>query len=258
MKPISRQLAIGAAVFATVIALCTWRSVHAQEQLDGNEAAYTEAVQAAQQRFRKRVADAQEKFREEVQAAQKLLEARPVEGETGETGELPVNVEGADPVPLVEGTGKNGWFEIPAVAQQAVIFQTRENEPKDGVLEFNVTRNATIGLAASWAYDGNASGGWQADRKTKQDLIDAGWRSVGEMYFNLTDRHTIFLRECRAGESFRIRTRKYYRPLVLIPDALDEASVPVAMPKIDDAVVVEVPAATSRKPFWERPPTPAR
>lgn len=248
MKPISRHKATGAAlsaVVAAVIALCGWPSEGAEEKLGGDEgAAYTEAVQAAQQRFRQRVAEAQEKFLEEVQAAQKLREARrSVGGEAGEIGILPVSVPGADPVPLVEGTGKKGWFEIPAAAQQAVIFQTRESEPKDGVLEFSVTRDATIGLAASWAYDGNPGGGWQAERETKQDLIDAGWRSVGEMYFNLTDRHTIFLRECRAGESFRIRTRKYYRPVVLIQDAFDEAPAP---PAVGEDVVVEVPAATSQ------------
>jgi hypothetical protein len=217
MKTSTRHKATGAAVLATVIALCGSPIVVAEESIEGDEAAYAEAVQAAQQRFRKRVSRAQEKFIQEVQAAQELLDARrPVGGSAGEKGILPVSVPGADLVPLVEGTDKNGWFEIPSVARRAIIFQTCESEPKDGVLEFSVTRDATIGLAASWAYDGNSGGGWQAERKRKQDLIEAGWRSVGEMYFNLTDRHTIFLRECRAGESFRIRTRKYGAPYVFV------------------------------------------
>ena len=53
------------------------------------------------------------------------------------SGRSDPTVPGADPVPLVDGTGKKGWFEIPAVAQQAIIFQTRASEPKDGVLEFS-------------------------------------------------------------------------------------------------------------------------
>ena len=45
------------------------------------------------------------------------------------------------------------------------------------------------------------------------------------------------------GETFRIRTRKYYRPVVLIQDAFDEALAP---PAVGEDVVVEVPAATSQ------------
>ena len=53
-------------------------------------------------------------------------------------------------------------------ARGAAIFETRDSEPKDGVLQFSVTRDSLVGLAASWAYDGNASGGWQEDRKWKR------------------------------------------------------------------------------------------
>ena len=65
------------------------------------------------------------------------------------------------------------------------------------------------------------------------------------MYLNLFDRHTIFIRECKKGESFSIRTRKYNRPFVLIPNVLEKLPKPMAPSKIDPSVVVEVAASKS-------------
>ena len=120
------------------------------------------------------------------------------------------------------------------------MFETRKSEPMDGVLQFSVTRDSLIGLAASWAYDGNASGGWQEDRKWKKDLTDVGWVEVGQMFHNLTDRHTLFVRQCQKGEAFGIRTRKYRRPYVFIPGVIDASLQAVAAPQPESNVAIEV------------------
>ena len=108
------------------------------------------------------------------------------------------------------------WSEIPAVARGAVIFVPPGDKRIDGVVEFTVTRDVLLGMAASWGYDGNPSGGWQAERKSKQQLIDDGWVEVGTMYRALRDKHIVFTKQCKKGETFRLRTRKTREPYVLV------------------------------------------
>lgn len=209
-----------------------------------NEQRYQAAVSAAEARFQQSVKAAQDRLLRDLTAARSILNPSAKPADPGDTPqEFPVSVVGADPVSLKESRGRTGWTEIPTVAAGAVIFETRKDDPKDGVVQFQVTRNAVIGLAASWAYDGNASGGWQEDRKSKKDLLEGGWIEVGSMYHNLTDRHTLFVRQCKQGDEFGIRTRKYRRPLVFIPGVLDAKQQPVEAPDPATASAVEVLAA---------------
>ena len=128
---------------------------------------------------------------------------------------LPVIV--ADTKLSLLGVGKESpWSEIPSELYGAILFHPVNNANPDGLLEFKMIQDAQIILAASWAYDGNASGNWQEDRKSKQQLINEGWSEIGTMYYHHTDRHTLFKKTCKAGRIYRIRTRKYHEPFVLL------------------------------------------
>ena len=107
------------------------------------------------------------------------------------------------------------WPEVPTIVQDAVTFEPPNNARMDGVVEFTVTRSACIGLAASWAYDGNANGVWQAERQSNRKGADAGWIEVGRIYRGLYDRHTNFFQKCERDETFRIHAHKYREPDVL-------------------------------------------
>jgi len=214
------------------------------------EAKYEAALKAAEKRlhaaheqFRQSAAAARKRFLAEVAAARVLSvpssspPASPSKPK-GKFKNLPVTVPGNSPSLLTEG-GDSVWTEIPAIARGAVIFTPPGDARKDGVVKFTVKHDALIGLAASWAYDGNSSGGWQSERKTKQQLVADGWIEVGTMYHALSDRHTLFSRQCKKGEVFRIRTRKYREPYVLIPGYLKNTR-PLKQKKVDLKVVVEV------------------
>lgn len=180
-------------------------------------------LQDAHEQYLKRVKEARQQLLTDLAAARSSVKPTPPAPTVGKANALPVSVPGHVAKSLVEGDD-SAWSNVPKVVRGAVIFMPPKDAPKDGIVEFAVKHDALIGLAASWAYDGNASGGWQQERMTKEQLIASGWVESGKMYLNRTDRHTIFLRHCKKGETFRIRTRKYYRPCVLVPDVFDAAA----------------------------------
>lgn len=246
MRPVLNTTAMGNAILMAValtVSISSFVGAEDQRNVDNQAAVkrYEAAIQAAEDRLKKSVAAARAQFLLDVKKTQAKPQVTPTSDlEKGVLENLPVSVTGADPMALVEGTDNRGWFDIPKNCQRAVIFQTRKDQPMDGVLVFQVKRDGLVAMAASWAYDGNSGGGWQSERKSKQDILKSGWVEVGHMYLNLSDRHTIFVRQCKQGEQFRIRTRKYRRPYVVVLDALAKQPPAVAAKKPAPNVVVEV------------------
>lgn len=149
---------------------------------------------------------------------------------------------------LQEGAGSL-WSSIPNSLVGAGIFEhikrpRSDDNPKNGVQRFTLHQDRTVGLAASWAYDGNSGGGWQAEAKSKKDLISDGWQEAGEMLRNGKDKYTLFVRDCKAGD-YQIRTRKYNAPFVFLPGYFQD-SPPV---KVDPAPTpaINVPKAKISK-----------
>lgn len=212
--------------------------VYAQTTSHPHQVEFQKSLKAAQARLQQSLQAAQAQYLEDVKRAQSVLEShlalQTVKSQN--SIEQIVTVAGAEPGAVKQGQDNLGWSEIPAMMKRAVIFTPQKDQPKDGVVQFVVHHNAKIGLAASWAYDGNASGGWQEERKSKSDLKKMGWVEQGEMYLNLYDRHTLFVRDCEKGERISIRTRKYYRPYVFIPNAIEPAKEQSA-PAESDAVI---------------------
>lgn len=71
-----------------------------------------------------------------------------------------------------------------------------------------------MAVSPRWGGGGNLSGGWFNECKTRDDLLRAGWKEAATLPLGGQE-WTLFWRQCRKGESFRIRTEKYLPPIVV-------------------------------------------
>jgi len=89
-----------------------------------------------------------------------------------------------------------------------------------GRIEFEAAADGPLFLAVSYEYDGNSDGGWSAEKWSEAKFLDDDWWLVARlMLFNSTapepQAHLVFVRQCRAGEKFAVRSRKYHPPVVI-------------------------------------------
>lgn len=155
------------------------------------------------------------------------IAAQPAAGD--DESELPavlaeVKVTNFEAIPL--GAGSK-WPEIPEFLKDAQVFE-KTAAKKDNQLEFEVLKDGLMFIAASWTYDGNASGGWKVNVWTEQKFLDAGWVPVGNMTRltdNKPDLHIIFRKPVKAGEKLRLHNRKYHAPIVVVPAAKEAKTV---------------------------------
>ena len=79
------------------------------------------------------------------------------------------------------------WSPLPEFLQGAISFPITNSR----VLDLTAQKDVQIVVAASWAYDGNASGGWYEDRTTLSQLIAAGWEPIGTIVQKDKGEHTL-------------------------------------------------------------------
>lgn len=131
-----------------------------------------------------------------------------------------VSVKDAEFKPLKKGEVIFGeyapvWGEIP-VQLKGCEFSFRHKH--SGVTELSVRKKGIVLIAVStrWGGGGNSSGGWREELKTKDDLIKDGWNEAGIIPSNVSEGPLLLLwRECKEGESFKLRTEKYLAPIVI-------------------------------------------
>lgn len=107
---------------------------------------------------------------------------------------------------------------IPDIIKGGVCY-VRERQ---GVTVIHVHEDSTVYVGASWVNDGNNLGDWVIERWLKEDFMENGWKPLQTLPMWVigvkdTQPHTLFVRHCKAGESFRLRTRKYFAPYVILP-----------------------------------------
>jgi beta-lactamase regulating signal transducer with metallopeptidase domain/Leucine-rich repeat (LRR) protein len=92
-----------------------------------------------------------------------------------------------------------------------------------GILKFRVEKAQRVYFAvygADWGGGGNPSGGWRKELVTRKQLEKQGWKEVGKLVGEHTVRDgnrlawIVFARDCKAGETFAIRTHKYQAPIL--------------------------------------------
>jgi len=107
---------------------------------------------------------------------------------------------------------------LPDFLQGASAY-TWEEHPKtdvaNAVLEFIVEGDGIVYLAPTWKNEGNAGGNWVESRLTKEQLVQQGWQDLGTCSWD-ADR-TLLCRNCKAGETFSLRTNKYWPATVILP-----------------------------------------
>lgn len=120
---------------------------------------------------------------------------------------VPIGDDSAMPVELRGGT-RFDWIETPTAVNVEL-----------GRLEFTVENSGIVFLVADWNYEGNRSGNWTEEAKSKDQLVQEGWTYVGRCPWGGTDEKPLELlkKHCVRGESYTIRVNKYWPPLPFVP-----------------------------------------
>jgi hypothetical protein len=126
-------------------------------------------------------------------------------------------------VPLGVSTNKPGWIRVPEAFQQNKMIVLMPAATVNGVSDFQVKKAGYVFLACNYDYQGNASGGWQETRWTKDKFTAEGWREVTEpelrgVLVNADNREQIiFLKKLPSGATGRLRCNKYDPPFFIVP-----------------------------------------
>ncbi len=88
---------------------------------------------------------------------------------------------------------------------------------KRATLEFTVAKDGMVVMACTprWGGGGNRSGGWFEKCKKKDDLIAEGWKEAGTIPTSDGQAFVVFTRMFKKGESYSIRTEKYWAPILI-------------------------------------------
>ena len=147
---------------------------------------------------------------------------------------------------------------VPKEAEQAIIFARplkRYSATTDsGRIQLEITADGPVFLAVSWFYDGNTGGGWKPEAWTEQQFAENGWLKVGEVSLwktsdPIVEPHILVRRDCKAGEKFTLRSRKYTPPLVVMGATF---AAPPPMP-----IAAVAPKAPAPTPTSTAPPLPS-
>ena len=145
-------------------------------------------------------------------------------------------------IPL--GNGHHYFDEVPE-SLDGLLYNKRNGY--QGSTQFRVEKDQRVYAAFyDWQYmmDGNASGGWHEELTPPRKLKQMGWEEVGTM----EGRHSnpeykpatwhIYARDCKRGDTFRLRGHKYQAPIVFAE--LDRH----IRPPVLEGIEIQVPNAT--------------
>jgi RNA polymerase sigma factor (sigma-70 family) len=121
----------------------------------------------------------------------------------------------------------HGWLRVPGfLSQGATIYSL---EPKEGSLEpnheagvstFRAMSDGVVMIFCAYGYQGNKTGEWTKDVRSAKDLVQEGWEGVGMAVSRYGREFTVFAREVKKGEVFRIRCNKYEPPYVVVKETV--------------------------------------
>jgi len=125
-------------------------------------------------------------------------------------------------------TGKDGDKKI--FGNVPVWLQDRTfhfDSQKAGVTQFTVESDGIVLMAVSPRYRAGVTAGapaagvfskirdpWFSECKSKRDLLNEGWQESGVLPI-LGSAWPLYYRECKKGESYRIRTEKTLAPVIM-------------------------------------------
>ena len=117
---------------------------------------------------------------------------------------------------------------VPESFRGATIVSRPIGKPSDDVrggrIELEIVADGPVVVAASWQSDGRTDPAWSGEVWDGRKFFAEGWRLIDAVDLPdarsfLPTPHFVYLRNCKAGEMFAIRTRKFNPPAVLIPNS---------------------------------------
>lgn len=128
-----------------------------------------------------------------------------------------------------------------------------------GVADVTVTAPGYLLVACNYSYQGNDSGGWTETRWTAEQFAANGWQpltvdEVGGLLVKGTDREqTLFIKQVKKGETFRLRCNKYDPPYMIVFEPGQVAKSPVLpVPKQSKTKVPQVAAYSGPTIDWKQ------
>ncbi|HWC89498.1 MAG TPA: hypothetical protein VG433_07585, partial [Pirellulales bacterium] len=106
-------------------------------------------------------------------------------------------------------------------AKPAAAAKSEELAEAAGVVRIFIQQDTPLYVGVVWG-DDNGSGPWTKELATKLEMPGAGWAMVGNTATTIQGKtlwRWLYWREAKAGESFRLRTRKTIAPVVIVPPA---------------------------------------
>ena len=112
---------------------------------------------------------------------------------------------------------------LPKYLEGAFIYDWRKKprrHVRNGRLEFSVERDGPVYLMASKRRSHFTDvEPWFKELLKGEQLIDRGWDHLGDCPWDV--QYRLFVRHCRQGESFLIRTRQFVTPHVIVAQPID-------------------------------------
>jgi WD40 repeat protein len=126
-----------------------------------------------------------------------------------------VAIEGERFLPVKDGMsdGKQIFGEVPPWLQNR-SFHFKDKQA--GFTHFSVQAQGIVLMAVSPRFKGggNAAGNWKPECVSKEEFLRDGWHEVGTLPIHNAD-WPLYWRECKKGESFKLRTEKYLAPIII-------------------------------------------
>lgn len=106
------------------------------------------------------------------------------------------------------------WFDVPKGMEE---LQFTKPKAYQGSLAFTIEKAGKVLLAVpqqDWGNRSLSGGPWKDEVQSREQLKSMGWNEVQSLN---GDRYLLLQRDCKAGETFTIRTKKYDMPILFIP-----------------------------------------
>lgn len=120
------------------------------------------------------------------------------------------------------GNGDHRFIEVPE------IVNGRNYTPRNGYqgnLRLDMLKPQKVYVAfygKEWGQGGNASGNWKPELVSKEQLEKNDWKNVGTLEVKHSNPNfaeeppwLLYSRDCKAGESFLLRSHKYQAPILI-------------------------------------------
>ncbi|HEX3657065.1 MAG TPA: WD40 repeat domain-containing protein [Pirellulales bacterium] len=122
-------------------------------------------------------------------------------------------------LPILEGA--TALIIEPPNDEAAASKKSEQLAEAAGMVRIFIQQDTPLYVGVVWG-DDNGSGTWTKELSTKLDMPAAGWAMVGNTATTVQGKSLwrwLYWREAKAGESFRLRTRKTIAPVVIVPPA---------------------------------------